>query len=150
MNKTIESIKEVIGEVLQNRKIELVDIEYKRGKGKSLLRIFIDKEGGVNIGDCQEVSEEIEPGLKAIDSPNNYVLEVSSPGLDRPLKKEKDYFRFKGRMVKIRTFLPLEGQKSFRGRLEGLENRVVKIESEGNLLNIPLEKIAQARLEIEL
>ena len=132
------------------REGKVYEQEYKQGKEKNLLRIFIDKPRGVNIGDCQEASEEMEPELERIDSLENYVLEVSSPGLDRPLRKEEDYLRFKDRAVRIRTFLPLAGQKNFRGKLKGLENGIVKIESQGTLLDIPLEKVAQARLEIEL
>ena len=150
MSRITDLVKEVIEPVLRNKGIELVDIEHKQGKGQSLLRIFIDIPEGVNIGNCQEVSEEIEPKLERIDLLQNYILEVSSPGLDRVLKKEEDYLRFKGKLVKIKTFLPLDGQKNFKGRLKGLENKIVKIESQGTLLNIPLEKIAQARLEIEL
>jgi ribosome maturation factor RimP len=150
MDRIQDLVREIIAPILRDKGIELVNIEYKRDKGKSLLRVFIDKPEGVNIENCREVSEEIGPKLERVDFLANYVLEVSSPGLTRPLKKEKDYLRFKGKLVKIKTFIPLDGQKNFKGRLKGLENKIVKIESQGALLSIPLEKIAQARLEIEL
>jgi ribosome maturation factor RimP len=123
---------------------EMVDLEIgNRGK---LLRLFIDKPDGINIDDCALVSNHISR-LLAVEMDFDYDrLEVSSPGLDRPLKKESDFQRFKGEtaMIKLRT--PLQGRKKFEGVLQGVENGMLQIEVDGNLLRFDLENIDKARL----
>jgi ribosome maturation factor RimP len=136
--------------------LELADVEYKQEGGRMVLRLFIDRDGGVTLDDCTAVSRELAEILDVEDFIHGrYNLEVSSPGLNRPLKKPSDYERFTGRLVKIRTFELLaddEGsmRKTFVGELLGLMGGVVRLKlSEGQTAGIPLEKVAKANLEFE-
>ena len=153
-----ERIEEIILPVLNDSGLELVDVELKGLRKDLVLTIFIDKKGGVNLDDCAEVSHEIGTLLDVEDIiSGSYRLEVSSPGLDRPLKKVEDYNKFAGKLVKIKTRVKCDpdqsGQerKTFRGRLVGLEGEVVRIELEGGniaLVSIPLENVEKANLEL--
>jgi ribosome maturation factor RimP len=143
--------------ILESLGMELVDIEFARAGRESVLRLFIDKEGGVTLDDCADVSRELSAILDVEDViPGHYSLEVSSPGLDRPLKNPADYERFAGRLVKVRTYeaLPDDAgnkRKTFIGRLLGLVDGNVAMKlSEGQSASIPLEKIAKANLEFEI
>lgn len=136
--------------------LELVEVEYKQEGRQMILRLFIDREGGVTLDDCTAVSRELSEILDVEDFiPGRYNLEVSSPGLNRPLKKLSDYERFSGRLVKIRTFEPMTDdagnkRKTFLGELVGVENGVVRLKlTEGQTAGIPLEKVAKANLEFE-
>ena len=126
---------------------ELVDLEMSnRGK---LLRLFIDKPGGITIDDCALVSEHVSH-LLAVEHDIDYDrLEVSSPGLDRVLKKEADFIRFVGNKVQIKLRVPLNGQKRFVGTLRGIEQGAVLIELEGSVLSLDLSNIEKARLSPE-
>jgi len=129
---------------------ELVGVEYHGGR-RALLRVYIDREGGVSVEDCQRVSRQVSGLLDVEDPiPGPYTLEVSSPGLDRPLFREADFRRFAGRVVRIRTDVPLEGRRNFRGVLRGLRGGEVLVEVDGTELALPVERIEQARLVPEL
>ena len=126
---------------------ELVDLEIS-GRGK-LLRLFIDKPGGVNIDDCALVSEHVSH-LLAVENDVDYDrLEVSSPVLDRVLKKESDFTRFAGNRVLLKMRLPVEGRKNFTGILRGIDQDVVQIETEAGLQGFALSNIDKARLSPE-
>ena len=121
-----------------------------------VLRLFVDREGGVTLDDCAAVSRELSEILDVEDFIQGYyTLEVSSPGLNRPLKKAADYERYRGRLVKIKTFelLPDDAgnpRKTFIGELLGLEDGVVRLKlNEGQTAGIPLDKVAKANLEFE-
>lgn len=121
-----------------------------------MLRLFIDKQGGIALDDCADVSRELSLILDVEDVITaNYTLEVSSPGLDRPLKTPADYERFAGRLIKVRTYQPLADdsgnkRKTFLGKLEGLVDGTVRITLvEGQTASIPLERVAKAHLEFE-
>ena len=136
--------------------LELADVEYKQEGSRMVLRLFIDRDGGVTLDDCAAVSRELAEILDVEDFIlGRYNLEVSSPGLNRPLKKLSDYERFTGRLVKIRTFELLaddEGnkRKTFIGELLELTDGVVRLKlSEGQTAGIPLGKVAKANLEFE-
>jgi ribosome maturation factor RimP len=142
--------------VIDSMNLELVEVEYKRSGREAVLRLFIDKEGGVTLDDCADLSRELSTLLDVEDLiPCEYSLEVSSPGLDRPLKSEADYERFSGRLIKVRTYEPYHDdagnrRKTFLGRLEGLKDgSVVMSLTEGQTASIPLERIAKAQLEFE-
>jgi ribosome maturation factor RimP len=124
---------------------ELVDLELTPGGG---FRVFIDKAGGVTVDDCVTVSNHMTR-LFMVEDVDYDRLEVSSPGLDRPLKKEADFVRFTGQLAKIKTRMPIELQKKFLGRLAGFENDCVKLEVEGRTVVIPFANIDKARLEPE-
>ena len=146
-----DRVRGLIREVIEGQGYELVDVEFK-GTGKnSLLRIFIDAPAGISHGDCELVSEQVGTVLDVEDLiPSSYTLEVSSPGLERKLVKESDYTRFGGKLARIQTRIPLRQQKLFRGRLQGLIEGKVRLElPSGDLLEIPLDVIQEARLEFD-
>jgi ribosome maturation factor RimP len=153
MSKGIEweRVRQLVRQVVEGQGYELVEVEFK-GTGKSsVLRIFIDKADGISHRDCELVSEQVGTVLEVEDLiPSSYTLEVSSPGLDRKLVKESDYTRFDGKLARIQTRIPLNQQKIFRGRLQGLYSGKVRLElHKGDLLDIPLDVIQEARLEID-
>lgn len=142
--------------ILSSLGMELVELEYQREGRAMVLRLFLDKPGGITLDDCAAVSRELSEILDVEDViPDRYTLEVSSPGLNRPLKKPADYVRAAGRLVKIRTaelWADEAGnrRKTFLGELLGLEQEQVRLRlTEGQLAVIPLEKIARANLEFE-
>jgi ribosome maturation factor RimP len=127
--------------------LELVFIQYGREAGGRVLRLYIDKPGGVNLEDCALVSRELGDILDVhLEDVGPYRLEVSSPGVDRPLGQKSDYERFKGQTVKIRTLQPIRGQKNFKGVLVGLMDGQVRLTCADGDKEIPLAHIAIARL----
>ena len=147
----LQEVRQVVEPILQSQGMELVDLEYQREPQGWVLRVYIDREGGVTVEDCAEVSREVGTTLEVrnlIADP--YVLEVSSPGLTRPLKKAEDFLKYRTRLVKMKTFKPIEGQRNFKGTLLGLEGEKVRLEVEGRIYEIPLQEITKANLEIEL
>jgi ribosome maturation factor RimP len=149
----IEVVRDVAGRVASSRGFELVDVEFKRHAAGTLVRLFIDKEGGIGLAELQSVSEEVSAILDAEDPiATSYTLEVSSPGLDRPLRHEGDYRRFTGRLARLSTYEPIDGRRRFAGRILGVEAGAVglKLESEGGqVVRLPLKRIAAGRLEVE-
>lgn len=126
---------------------ELVDLEIS-GRGK-LIRLFIDKPGGVNIDDCALVSEQVS-NLLAVEHDVDYDrLEVSSPGLDRVLKKESDFTRFAGNRVQLKVRVPVDGRKNFTGILRGVDKDMVQLETEAGLQGFAMSNIDKARLSPE-
>ncbi len=152
IEKTENKIREIIEPVINALGVELDDIELKKMRGKALLRVYIEKKDGVTIDDCEVVSREIEAVLDVEDPiPCPYVLEVSSPGLDRPLKSTKDFKRFSGRTVRVVTLEPVEGQTFFIGRLVNAgDSEIALLLPENREVTIPYENISRARLEVEV
>jgi ribosome maturation factor RimP len=149
-------VEELAQPLLAAHGLELVELEFKKEGRDMVLRLFIDRESGVNLDDCAAVSRELSEIMDVEDLiPGHYSLEVSSPGLNRPLKKPADYGRYKGKLVKVRTFelLPDDAgskRKTFLGELLGLENDIIRIRlTEGQTAAIPLDKVAKANLEFE-
>ncbi|WP_028461147.1 ribosome maturation factor RimP [Nitrosomonas cryotolerans] len=122
---------------------ELVEVE-QLARGK-LLRVFVDKQGGVNIDDCVLISDHLSR-LLAVENIDYSRLEVSSPGLDRLLKKEADFLRFQGESVKLKLRVALQGQRNFVGILREVNNGILKLEVEGQLLDLELSNLEKARL----
>ena len=151
MSKSVaEEVLELADPIAKSRGLELVDVEYNKEGEDWILRVFIDKEGGISLQDCQEVSRDLEGQLDAVDPINkSYLLEVSSPGLDRPLKDAEDFERFTGRLIDISTYAPVNGSKEFTGTLLGLEEGEIRIEVEGEELLIPQNKVAKTKLAVE-
>ncbi|HJV65696.1 MAG TPA: ribosome maturation factor RimP [Geomonas sp.] len=153
----VERVTQIAGEILSPLGMGLVDVEYKREGRDMVLRLFIEKEeGGISLDDCSQVSRELSDILDVEDFiSENYTLEVSSPGICRPLKKLADYQRFTGKLVKVKTFelLPDEAgnkRKTFLGTLVAVEDGVIRLHlQEGQDAAIPLEKVAKANLEFE-
>lgn len=145
-----EAVEALLEPILDADGIELVDVEYVRERNW-ILRIFIDKEGGVDLADCQSISEKAGEILDEKDIiPDNYMLEVSSPGLDRVLKKDKDFRRYAGSDVDVKLFAPLEeaGGKAFTAHLEGLteEGDLALTLTDGTEIALRRDKISQVRL----
>lgn len=146
-----QSVIELIEPGLLAKGLELVDVEFKKEGKNWVLRVFIDKEGGVTLEDCQkisslagdliEVEEVIEPA---------YTMEVSSPGLNRALKKEKDFIRFSGKKIGVQCHAPLNGRKKFTGILKDFKNQSIHLEVDGQLQIIPINRVAKANLVIEI
>lgn len=139
--------------VTSGRGFELADVEVKRERGGHFVRLFVDKEGGIGLDELQSVSEEVSAILDAEDPiSSSYTLEVSSPGLDRPLKGEADYRRSVGKLVKLSTYEPVEGRRHWTGRLLAVEDGVVavRLEKEGGAVaRVPIQKLSHGRLEVE-
>lgn len=149
--KVVSFVAENILPVLAEMDIELVDIQYIKEGGRWFLRVFIDKPGGIGLEDCQNVSHSIDPLLDEKDPiPHPYTLEVSSPGLDRPLKKLADFKRFIGEMINLATFVPVENRRKFKGKLIEANEYSVTLEVDGNSISISMEQIASACLIAEL
>ncbi|HHW67395.1 MAG: ribosome maturation factor RimP [Epulopiscium sp.] len=136
--------------IMEEYNFELVDLEYVKEGANWYLRVFIDKEGGVTIDDCELVSKALEVRLDEEDPiENSYILEVSSPGLDRPLKKDSDFERYKGEIVDIKLYKPFNKKKEYRGELVGLKDNIVTIiDEDNNTLSFSRNDIAIIRLAI--
>ncbi|MDO5135513.1 MAG: ribosome maturation factor RimP [Eubacteriales bacterium] len=140
--KLLEPIVEGFG-------FELVDVEYVKEAGNWYLRGYIDKPGGITVNDCEAVSRIFGDKLDEDDFiQESYIMEISSPGLDRPLKKEKDFARSMGKLVEIRTYRPIEKQKEFYGVLTAYDSNGVTIEEEGKERVFDKKDIALIRLAI--
>ncbi len=114
--------------ILEKRNFDLIDVEYVKEGNTWYLRAFIDKEGGITINDCEAVAREMNPVLDELDYIDGpYTFEVSSPGLGRPLKKEKDYIRNMGKEIEVRTYRPIQHEKEFHGRLAAYDGKTVTI-----------------------
>ncbi len=150
-DRLLQEVRQVTEPILEAEGLELVDLEYRRESHGWVLRFYIDREGGVTVDDCAAMSKELGTVLEVRDLiPTHYVLEVSSPGLTRSLKKPEDFIKYCHRPVKMRTSKPIEGRRNFKGTLLGLEGEKVHLEAEGRIYEIPLQDIAKANLEIEI
>jgi ribosome maturation factor RimP len=153
MGKEVERdrIRQLVAEVVEGQGYELVEFVLKGGGKNGILRVFIDRPAGISHQDCELVSEQLGTVLDVEDLiPFAYTLEVSSPGLDRKLVKDSDYTRFEGKLAKIQTRIALQNQKTFKGRLRGLQGSSILLEMpKGGLMEIPLDVIHEARLEFD-
>jgi ribosome maturation factor RimP len=154
----LERIREIAVRVAASYGLLIDEVVMRRERGADVLRIVLDRSGpaatpeeSVSIADCERVSQELGTILDVEDVlPRSYTLEVSSPGLDRPLRDARDYERFAGRLAKIVTREPINRQTAFAGRLRGMEGDDVLFENEGGkLIRLPLSVISRARLEVE-
>ena len=150
-----EEIKEKIREIIEipilKKNMELVDLEWRRERHGWVLRIFIDKPGGVTVEDCAKISGIVGEILDKEDIiHHSYVLEVSSPGIERPLVKKEDYERFRGEKAKITLKTPISGRRNFTGIIIGIKNDLVQMEVEGKVWEFSLENIKKAKLQPEI
>lgn len=145
-----EAVEKLAKPILEQEGLELVDIEYKKEGTQWFLRIFIDREERpVDLDDCSRVSEKLSDVLDEADPiPGAYILEVSSPGAERPLKKEKDFHKAVGKNVHITTYEPIEGQKVFDGVLTQYDGTQLTVQEKKKSFQIPIEKVAKARLSV--
>ncbi|MBT7272179.1 MAG: ribosome maturation factor RimP [Nitrospina sp.] len=141
---------DLIEPTLQGSEIKLVDVEYKKIGKNWTLRVLIDKNQGVTVFDCQKLSREIEDLIEIHELiKDHYVLEVSSPGLDRPLKKESDFVRNKGKQIQVNTDSPINNSRINTGTIRDFSNSTLFLENNNDTLEIPLINIMQAKLIIE-
>jgi len=148
--RVVDIVKDLVLPVIEENGFELEDIEFVKEGKEWFLRVYIDKDGGITLDDCQIVSEYLSDKLDEVDPiPHPYYLEVSSPGLDRPLKTERDFEKYKGRLVEVHLYEAVDGQKLIEGELMGLkENRISLKISEDKIIEIPREKVSQVRLSV--
>ena len=154
----VERVRELAIRVATSYGLDIFDVELKREGGQQVLRVIVDRPGpaatpqdSVSIDDCARVAEDLGTLLDVEDvMPGEYTFEVSSPGLDRPLRTADDFRRFAGRWAKIVTSEPVQRQTAFTGRVKGIEGDDVLFESEGKKpMKLPLRLISRARLEVE-
>ena len=154
MAQTVEpQLYALIERIVTAEGFEFVHCEFSGGRNQAILRIYIDKPGGVTHQDCSYISNQVGTVLDVEDIiPHQYVLEVSSPGVDRGLYKKSDYARFAGQSIRLKTHQAIDGRRNFRGRLQGIDdaNRVKLVDAKGSELLIPFDEIASANLEVEL
>jgi ribosome maturation factor RimP len=143
-----DKLQALIEPLVQTMGYELVLLEFSPHKGSAMVRLFIDAPGGITLGDCERVSREVEGVLDVEDPiPQNYRLEVSSPGLDRPLVKPAHYERFAGQVAKLQLIAPKAGRRKFQGVLKGLKDgRVVLDTADAGTVELELDQIERARL----
>ena len=149
--KFLAEAKSIICEISAQQGLELIDVEYQREPGGWVLRVLVDRQpGGITIGDCADISREIGDVLEVKDiMAFPYRLEVSSPGVNRPLKKPQDFELHLGETVSITTVEPLDGRKHFKGRLAGLHGDRVDVLIDGQGLTVPLAAVKKARVEFD-
>lgn len=144
-----EFVSSVVEKVIAGTELELVDVDYVRERDW-YLRVYLDKPGGVDLDDCQMVSEKLSAALDEKDPiTENYLLEVSSPGLDRVLKKDKDFIRYNGRDVDIQLFKPISGLKQYTGTLQGFNDDTIEFLINGESMTFERSSIAQIRLHLD-
>ena len=145
-----KQVAELVEPILDEMGFELVDVEYLAEHGRWVLRVYIDKDGGVTIDDCARVSGEIGD---LIDIKNfvehQYVLEVSSPGVNRPLKRDRDFIRAIGKKIKVRMVAPIEGRRNFTGHLKKFQEGTLYLDMEGKLTALPRTGVDRANLVYE-
>ena len=149
MSKITERVFELAKPVVEEEGCSLWDVEYLREAGTWYLRIYIDKEGGVSIDDCERISLRLDPILDEADPiPESYVFEVGSAGADRELKRPSDFAQFMDSEIEVKLYKPLDGSKSFVGRLAGYEEGTVVLDWRGKELRFAPAQIAQVRLYV--
>lgn len=147
----VEIVKQICEPIVDELGYELVDVEFLKEGSNYFLRIYLDKQGGINLDDCQRMSQQLSDKLDERDPITvPYYLEVSSPGLDRPLKTDKDLKRNLGREIEVKLYEPLNGKKIIEGALEAYEEKAVIVRTENNeVINIPREVIALIKLVVK-
>ena len=151
MNKKqiIDTVESYLEPILNELHYELVDVEFVKEGPSYYLRIYIDKDGGVNIQDCQMTSRAIEKVLHEKDPIEEpYILEVSSPGLDRVLKKDKEFQRFQGRLVDVKLYKAVDGEKQYTATLVNKDDEKLYLDDEGTPLEFEMKNVAIVRLAI--
>jgi len=147
--RLISQLWAMIEPLLEPDGIELVELEFKPGAARWILRLYIDTPQGVTLDDCEQVSRQVSALLDVKDPiARPYCLEVSSPGINRVLRKEKDFIQFAGSPVRLRTRAKIEGRRNFQGTLKGMENAMIVIEVDGKLFQISPDNLETARLDL--
>ena len=148
-NNTEQKVYDISLPIAEKNGLSVWDVEFKKEGSDYYLRVYVDKEGGVSIDDCEMVSRELSDKLDELDPISQaYMLEVCSAGIDRQLKRESDFLAFLGSDVDVKLYAPLNGEKEFSAELINFENGVVTLKKDGNELAMSLDKIASVRLSV--
>ena len=149
--KVEDLVWELAMPIAEECNFELIDVEYKKEGKDWFLRVYIDKDGGITLDDCELLSRKLNPILDDQDPiRGSYILEVSSPGLDRPLKKERDFIRYKDREVEVKLYKPYNNSKHFKGINKGIKDDSLNILlDDDSTIKIPMNQVAQVRLYFE-
>lgn len=151
MSKVTEKVAELARPVVEEEGCSLWDVEYLREAGAWYLRIYIDKEGGVSIDDCERISRRLDPMLDEADPiPGSYVFEVGSAGAERELKRPADFQQFMGSQVELRLYQPLDGSKAYVGALKAYDRGDITIEGPGGERQFKNGQVAQVRLHVSI
>ena len=151
MSKLTDKIAEIARPVVEKEGCSLWDVEYVREAGTWYLRVFIDRDGGVSIDDCERVSRRLDPILDEEDPiPDSYVFEVGSAGADRELKRPGDFEQFMGSEVEVKLYRPVDGSKHYTGTLSDYEDGAVSLTQGEITLHFPKEQVAQVRLYVSI
>lgn len=149
-NRIEQLVTQLTEDIINGTDMELVDVEFVKERDW-FLRVYLDKPGGIDVEDCQKVSEALERKLDELDPiPHSYYLEVSSPGLDRPLKQDRDFIRHKGETIEVHTYAPVNGRKDFVGKLVDFDGHNVQVSVDGEIVSIAREQITIARPYIKI
>jgi ribosome maturation factor RimP len=147
MGQSLKHLWDLFEPVVNGMGYELIEIEYQPNPKYGVLRLFIDKASGIQVEDCSAVSRQISAVIDVEDPVSGkFNLEISSPGLDRPLRRAEDFVQFSGEVAKIKTSMPFEGQRNFKGLLKGMEEDLVIVECEDKEVRLPITAIDKARL----
>lgn len=148
-NNTEQKVYDISLPIAEKNGLSVWDVEFKKEGSDYYLRVYVDKEGGVSIDDCEAVSRELSDKLDELDPISQaYMLEVCSAGIDRQLKRESDFLAFLGSDVDVKLYAPLNGEKEFTAELINYENGVLTLKKDKNEIELPLDKIASVRLSV--
>lgn len=149
-DEIVERVTKLVEPYLNESGIELIEITYRREQGGMTLRLTVDTPIGIHVDECEAVNNYMSETLDADGLiSEHYLIEVCSPGLDRPIRTDKDFNRSMGKLIELTTFAPVDGRKSHEGKLVGMDPEKIVLEAEGVSTVIPRDKIAMARLKIE-
>jgi ribosome maturation factor RimP len=150
-DEILNKVREIAAPLAAQEGLELIDVELGGPGGRQILRLFIDKSGGVSLDDCTSISRSVSAALDVEDPvAGAYDLEVSSPGLDRPLKTPEHFQKFAGKKVRVKTFGPLpecENRKTFVGILQGYENEMIVLDVDGRIFRVPHAQVSKANVD---
>ena len=146
----VRKAEKLLTEPIRHLGYELVACDFRAVSGRPTLQVFVDREGGVDINDCVTVNRGISDLLDVEDIiSGKYDLEVSSPGLDRPLRREADFIRFAGHEARVRTFEPIDGRRNFRGRIGAADDGIVELGIDGTTFRVPVAAMERANLVVD-
>lgn len=150
-SEILDKVEALVEEIAPGLNVSMVDVEFVRESGNDFLRVYIDRDGGVRMEDCEALSRDLGHRLDDLDFiPGSYYLEVSSPGAERVLKKDREYNHFAGKRVAVTLFAPAEYGRKFQAQLVGLRDGMVTLTlDDGTPLSLPREKIARVALSLE-
>lgn len=150
MARIADQVAELARPAAEELGLELWDVEYVKEGGNRILRVYIDREEGISHSECQAMSERLDTLLDQADLiPESYYLEVSSPGAERPLRDDRDFERYKGKKVLLKTYAPVEGKKEWAGELLGKEDGVIRIQGPKGEMRFSMDQVSKIRLTID-